>query len=99
MSYDPTTDFLGLLRRMPTGIELARAPLLDLVVDALARAGLFKLSIGQTAPTANQATTAWLQPAQPSWTAEGTLWLWDAGTSAYVVATPALFYALLQASG
>lgn len=97
MSYNPTTDFLALLRQSAGEAELARAPLLDIVVDALARAGLFKLSVGQTAPNVNQATTAWLQPAQPSWTAEGTLWLWNASTSQYALATPALFFQLLQA--
>lgn len=99
MSYNPVTDFLGLLRSTTSGVEQVRAPTLDIVIAALARAGLFTLYVGQTAPTSNQAVTAWLQPAQPSWTAEGTLWLWNAGTAAYVPATPALFFALLQASG
>lgn len=99
MSYDPRTDFLALLRQSNDGVALERAPLLDIVLAALARGGLFRLSVSQTAPTANQVTTAWLQPAQPSWTAEGTLRLWDAGTSQYVPATPALFFQLLQASG
>lgn len=98
MAYDPSSDFFALLRRTSGGVELARAPGLDIVLSALARAGLFKLSVGQTAPTVNQASTAWLQPAQPSWTAEGTLWLWNAGTAQYVKATPALFLAMLQAS-
>lgn len=97
MSYDPTKDFFGLSRQLSGEVELARAPGLDIVLSALARAGLFKLSVGQTAPTVNQGRTAWLQPAQPSWTAEGTLRLWDTSTSTYVLATPALFFQLLQA--
>lgn len=99
MSYNPTTDFLGLLRLAPGGVEASRAPGLDIILSALARAGLFNLSVGQTAPTSNQAATAWLQPAQPSWTAEGVLWLWNASTSQYAPATPALFLDMLQASG
>lgn len=98
MSYNPITDFLALLRQSSEGAELARAPLFDVLLAALARGGLLRLSVGQTAPTANQASTAWLKPAQPSWSAEGTLWLWDAGTSTYVRATPALFSRFLQAS-
>lgn len=99
MSYEPGTDFLALLRQTSDGAEFARAPLLDIVLAALARGGLFNLSVGQTAPIVNQPTTAWLQPAQPSWTAEGILWLWDFNTSQYARATPALFFQLLQASG
>lgn len=95
MSYDPTTDFLGLLRRSGGEVETARAPGLDIVLAALARAGLFKLSVGQVAPITNQATTVWLRPAQPSWTAEGTLWLWNVSTSQYELATPPLFSQLL----
>ena len=99
MTYNPVTDFLALMRLSSVGTEIERSPTLDIVLAALARAGLFTLFVGPTAPTTNQATTAWLQPAQPSWTAEGTLWLWNAGTSQYALATPALFFALLQASG
>ncbi len=95
MSYDPRTDFFALLRQTVSGVALTRAPGLDIVVDALARANLFKLSVGQTAPTVNQATTVWLQPAQPSWSAEGTVWLWDADAEEYVTATPELWSAVL----
>lgn len=95
MSYNPNTDFFALLRQSSSGVALTRAPGLDIVVDALARANLFELSVGQTAPIVNQATTAWLQPAQPSWTAEGVLWLWDADLQQYVTATPELWAALL----
>lgn len=95
MSYTPTTDFLALLRQTSGGVRTARMPGLDYVVAALARAGLFQLSVGQTAPTTNQQSTAWLQPSVPSWVAEGTVWLWNAVTSAYAPATPALWNALL----
>lgn len=92
--YVPASDFLALLRTTPQGVALARAPGLDIVLAALARANMFRLYVGLSPPTTNQATTAWLQPAQPSWTAEGTFWLWN-GT-AYVTATPALWGKLIS---
>lgn len=95
MSYDPTTDFLGLLRQSGAGVVLERMPGLDYVVAALARSGLFRVSVGQTAPTSNQANTVWFRPALPSWTAEGVVFLWNAATAAYESATPALWTALL----
>lgn len=99
MAYNPTTDFIALLRQSAGVAEFARMPGLDYVVDALARAGLFRLSIGQTAPTVNQSTTAWLRPSEPSWVAEGTLFLWDAAIGAYAVASPALWAGLLSPGG
>lgn len=72
---------------------------MDIILTALARAGLFTLYVGQTAPTTNQASTAWLQPAQPSWSAEGALWLWDPVAEAYAPASPVLWAALLSPSG
>lgn len=97
MSYNPITDFLGLLRSTPGGVRQASIPGLDYVLSALARAGLITLYAGQVAPTANQATTVWLKPASPSWSAEGVLYLWDAATAAYEIATPALWQALFTA--
>lgn len=97
MSYNPSTDLLGLLRQTSGGVRTARAPALDIVLSTLSRAGLFDLAVQATAPTTNQATTAWLQPADPSWAAEGALFLWNAATTAYEPATPALFFAFLQA--
>lgn len=99
MSYDPTTDFLGLLRLVGSVVRSERMPGLDYVVAALNRMGLFALSVGQTAPTVNQATTFWLKPAIPSWTAEGTLYIWNPVSTAYEVATPALWQAFLSPSG
>lgn len=99
MSYDPTTDFLGLLRQLSSGVEQARMPGLDYVVSALARTGLFKLSVGQTPPSVNQPSTVWLKPSQPSWVAEGTVYLWDASAGAYALATSALWAALLTPAG
>ena len=58
--------------------------------------GFINLVVAQTAPTNNQATTAWFQPAIPSWTAEGVLRLWDPTAGAYAVATPILWGTLLQ---
>lgn len=98
MSYNPVTDFLALVRLTAGEAEIARIPGLDYVLSALARAGVITLSTGQSAPIVNQPTTAWLKPAEPSWTAEGTLYLWNAFTSAYEVATPALWTALLTVS-
>jgi hypothetical protein len=100
MSYTPTTDFLALLRNVAGGEAVARMPGLDYVVAALARAGLFSLSVGQTAPLVNQATTVWLKPSQPSWVAEGTVYLWNAAAGTYQVATTTtLWSALLGLSG
>lgn len=99
MAYDPTTDFLGLLRQSGASVSLERMPGLDYVVSALARAGLFTLSVGQTPPTVNQPTTVWLKPSLPSWVAEGNVFLWDAATGAYELATPALWAAMLSPSG
>jgi hypothetical protein len=65
----------------------------------MARAGLFRLSVGQTAPTVNQVTTVWLKPSVPSWVAEGTVYLWDAAAGAYAVATPFLWNVLLSPGG
>lgn len=98
MSYSPITDFLALLRQDGSSVELARMPGLDYIVSALARAGVCSLSVGQTAPTSNQPATVWLRPAEPSWTAEGNVFLWNAFTSAYELATPALWTALLTLS-
>ena len=99
MSYNPATDFIGLLRLVGSGVRSERMPGLDYVVAALARAGMFALSVGQTAPTVNQASTFWFQPAIPSWTAEGTLYIWSPTAAAYQQATPALWQAFLSPSG
>lgn len=97
MSYSPTVDFLGLMRRDAAGaVQLERMPGLDYVVVAMARAGLFNLSIGQTAPLVNRPTTVWFQPAEPSWTAEGVVRLWNSVTGAYELATPALWLLFLS---
>jgi len=93
MGYTPATDFLALLRNTGGGVRTEQMPGLDWVVAALARAGLINLVVSATAPTTNQATTAWFQPASPSWTGEGILYLWNALTATYQVATPALWQA------
>ena len=99
MSYNPATDFIGLLRLAGGTVSSEQMPGLDYVVSALARAGMFTLYVGQTAPTTNQATTFWLQPASPAWIAEGTLYIWNAAAAAYQIATPALWQAFLSPSG
>jgi hypothetical protein len=97
MSYEPTTDFLALLRQEGSAVELARMPGLDYLLSAMARAGFVTLWSGQEAPTANQASTVWIKPALPSWTAEGVVFLYDADADDFVTATPALWAALLAA--
>jgi hypothetical protein len=99
MSYNSATDFIGLLRLVGSGVRSERMPGLDYIVAALARAGMFALSVGQTAPTTNQASTFWLQPAIPSWTAEGTLYIWNPVAGQYQIATLALWQAFLSPSG
>jgi hypothetical protein len=92
MGYNPATDFLALLRNTGGGVRTEQMPGLDWIVAALQRAGLLtNLVIGQTAPVVNQAATPWFQPAMPSWTGEGVLFLWNAGAAAYQPATPALW--------
>jgi hypothetical protein len=94
MSYGSTTDFLALLRQTLHGERVVQMPGLDYLVAALARAGVFALSIGQSAPVVNQVTTAWFRPAVPSWASEGVLFLWNSITVEYEPATPALWSAL-----
>jgi hypothetical protein len=98
MVYNPATDFLALWRNIAGQVSKVEMPGLDYVVAALARAGLFTLSVSATAPVANQNTTAWLQTAVPSNSAEGILHLWNPVTTAYAPATAALFLELLEAS-
>lgn len=95
MSYTPNTDFLALLRQTAGGARVADMPGLDFVVAALSRAGLFTLSVGQTAPTTSVQTTAWLKPAIPTWSAEGTVFLYNAATAQYESASYALWTAFL----
>lgn len=98
MSYDPSTDFLGLLRQTSGGMRSVRSPTLDVILLTLSNAGLFDMVVSAAAPVTNQATTAWFIPSDPSWAAQGSLFLWDAGAAAYVPATPALFKALILAA-
>lgn len=98
MSYNPITDFLGLLRSANGGVRTERMPGLDFVVAALARAGLFTVSVSVTAPTVNQAITVWVKPYAPSWLGECSVYLWNASTNQYEPATPALWSALLAPS-
>lgn len=94
MSYDPLTDFLALIRTGAPG-TLARMPGVDFVLAALGRAGLVFVWAGATAPVSNQPVTIWIKTANPTFSAEATIFLWDAaangGLGGYVLATPALF--------
>lgn len=96
MVYNPVTDFLGLWRNIAGQVSKEEMPGLDYVVAALARAGVIALSVSATAPVVAQSTTAWLKTAVPSYSAEGALFLWDPIAAAYVAATPALFFVMLQ---
>lgn len=98
MSYAPITDFLALLRLTSGGVRTERMPGLDYIVAALARAGLINLSVGATAPTSLQATTAWFKPAVPSSSAEGILFLWNAATLQYEPASPTLWAFIFAAT-
>ena len=98
MSYNPATDFLGLWRNIAGQVSKTEMPGLDYVVAALARAGAITLSVSATAPVVSQSTTAWLQAAVPSYSAEGALFLWDPVATAYAPATPALFLKMLEAA-
>lgn len=95
MSYDPSSDFMALLRQTGAGVRFERMPGLDFLLAALQRLGFVNVSVSQTAPTANQPSTAWFKPSMPSWVAEGTLFLWNTTIGAYEVATPALWGAFL----
>lgn len=96
MVYNPATDFLALWRNIAGQVSKVEMPGLDYVVAALARAGVVTLSVSATAPVVNQPTTAWLQAAVPSNSAEGSLHLWDPTAAAYAAATPGLFFVMLQ---
>jgi hypothetical protein len=99
MAYSPITDFLALLRNTGNGVRTERTPGLDFVVAALARAGIITLVSSATAPTTNQSSTVWFLPSSPSWVAEGTVLIFNTVTAEYEPATPALWSALLGASG
>lgn len=99
MSYAPNTDFVALWRNQSGGAAKAEMPTLDFLVSALARAGLITVQFSDTQPTAGQPTTMWFRPAHPTYIGEGVLYLWDATSSAYLVATPTLFAQYLVALG
>lgn len=93
MSYTPATDFLALVRQSSGGARVGDMPGLDYVVAALSRASMFRLWVGATPPIVNQSSTVWFKPANPSWSAEGNVFLWNAKTNAYELATPELWAA------
>lgn len=90
MPYNPSNDFVGLWRAVSGGVEKAQMPGLDFLVAALGRAGILRVVTSATPPVTNQNSTAWFQPANPSFSAEGILFLWNGST--YVPATPELFF-------
>jgi hypothetical protein len=91
MTYQPGTDYVGLYRAITGGAKKGEMPGLDFVVAALQRSGLLTVSISGSQPTTNQSKTAWFRPANPSYSSEGILYLWDATSTATVSATPKLF--------
>jgi hypothetical protein len=95
MSYNASTDYIGLWRAVTGGAQKGEMPGLDWLVSAMSRSGLFHITISATQPVSNQAATMWFAPATPSYSSEGTMYLWNG--SAYVAATPALFKAYLAA--
>lgn len=99
MSYNPTTDFLGLLRSTAGGVRITRMPGIDWLIEALSRLGFASVSVSLTAPTVNQQTTAWFQPSTPDWSAEGQLFLWNPVAAAYQPATPALWNVFFLPTG
>jgi len=99
MAYNAVTDFLALLRQTSGGPRMARVPGLDYVLAALARAGMFLLSVSATEPVTNQATTVWLKPfPQGSELGEGSVFLWNPDTLEFEGATPALWSAIFSAA-
>jgi hypothetical protein len=98
MAYNPTTDFVALWRAVSGGVRKADVPGLDFVVAALGRSGLINIYVSETAPLSNQATTAWFQPTEPTYTAEGNLFLWNANTNSYQTATAWLLLEMLAAT-
>ena len=94
--YNPVTDFLALIRKGANSNAIADMPGMDFVVSAMARAGIFDIFVGQTAPIVNQTTTVWVKPANPSWTAEATIYLWDAANNGFSLATPALWRQIIS---
>lgn len=96
MSYNHITDFIGLWRRITGGVEKAMMPGLDWWVAAMARAGLINVVVSGTPPTGNEDQTAWFKPANPTYQAEGELFLWDNEQQGYFPATPGLFFKMLE---
>lgn len=99
MSYTPNTDYVALWRNQSGGAAKAEMPSLDFIVAALGRAGLITVVTNSMPPTSGQPTTMWFQPANPTYAAEGILYLWDATAGTYKQATPTLFAKYLVALG
>lgn len=98
MAYNPATDGVGLWRNNGASYLKETMPGIDFVVAALGRAGLITVTVAATQPLVNQNVTAWFQPAAPSYSGEGALYLWDPDTTAYAPATMALLLHMLQAA-
>jgi len=98
MSFNPATDFVAMFRNLGGSVAKERMPSLDFVVAALGRAGLITVTTSATAPVASQNVTAWFKPANPSYTGEGVLYLWNPANADYEPASAALLWQLLLAA-
>lgn len=98
MAYDPTSDFLALVRQTSGGTRIASVPGLDFVIAALARAGQFALWVNPTNPPAvNQASTVWLKTSSQDWAGEGSVFLYNPTSGNFEPATPELWQLLFGA--
>lgn len=99
MAYNPSTDFLALLRQTSGGIRVESMPGLDYVLSAMARAQLFNLWVNPTSPpTVNPAPTVWLKASSVSYATEGSVFLYNADTGNFQPANPQLWRAVFAAA-
>ena len=97
MGFSSANDFFALLRGNASGSQdVLRMPMIDAICQVLADMGAITLVAGPSQPPSNQTTTAWLQTNNPSYNAQGTLFLWNGNK--YIAATPQLFVDFLLAS-
>jgi hypothetical protein len=74
-------------------------PGLDFVTSALQRIGLFGLWVHPSnPPTTDVSSTVWLKTSSTSWSAEGSIFLYNATTATFEPATPALWRAIFVAA-
>lgn len=97
MAYDPTSDFLALIRQTSGGVRLERMPGLDYVLAALQRMGFCNVWVNPTtAPT--DTASAWLKTSSTSYAAEGSVFLYNPVNDEFEPATPELWQLLFVAN-